>query len=64
LRLLLTQQKACDYISALAVTLASADTNSDRSSMLTALADQFAAFNTELSSYLQVTRSNSSKRGS
>lgn len=52
LRLLLAQQKACDYISALAITLATADSNAKRSEMLTTLAHEFAAFDVELRNHL------------
>ncbi|MDP6986673.1 MAG: hypothetical protein QGG74_01390 [Phycisphaerales bacterium] len=64
LRLLLAQQKACDYISALAMTLATADSNAERSAMLTTLAHEFAAFEFELRGYLQVRQSSSSNQGS
>lgn len=54
LQLLLTQQNACVYISALASTLATAESNAERSAMLTALARDFAAFEVQLISHLCV----------
>lgn len=60
LRLVLTQQKACDYISALATTLAAADTNTARSAALTDLAQEFAAFDVELRAMLQVAQKKAS----
>ena len=64
LRLLLTQQKACEYISALATTLATADPNTVRSEMLATLAHEFAAFDAELRTHLRVDQSSSTNQGS
>ncbi|MDP6479397.1 MAG: hypothetical protein QGI75_05075 [Phycisphaerales bacterium] len=63
-QLLLTQQKACSYISALAVSLAAADINASRSAMLTTLARQFAGFDADLRDHLRVNQPSSSNRGS
>ena len=60
LRLLLTQQKACDYISALAITIAAADANAERSAMLTDLAHAFASFDEELRTMVEVVQKRAS----
>ena len=56
--LLVTQQKACNYISALANTLAEADSNEKRSAMLHSLAAEFAAFDVEVLARLCICQSN------
>jgi hypothetical protein len=56
--LLVTQQKACNYISALANALAEADSNEKRSAMLHSLAAEFAAFDVEVLARLCICQSN------
>jgi hypothetical protein len=64
LQLLLTQQNACVYISALASTLATAESNAERSAMLTALARDFTAFKMQLVSHLSVRQPKATPQGS
>jgi hypothetical protein len=58
---LVTQQKACNYISALASTLAKADSNEKRSAVLNSLAAEFSAFDAEVLARLCVCQSSASK---
>ena len=62
--LLVTQQKACNYISALANTLAEADSNEKRSTMLKSLAAEFAAFDVEVLARLCICQSIAPERSS
>jgi hypothetical protein len=62
--LLVTQQKACNYISALANTLAEADPNEQRSSMMKTIAAKFVSLDTEVLARLCVCQSKPSKQGS
>ena len=55
--LLVTQQKACNYISALANTLAEADSNEKRSAILESLEAEFSAFDAEVLARLCVCQS-------
>ena len=63
-KLLVTQQKACNYIAALASTLAKADSNEQRSAMLESLAAEFVALDDEVLARLCVCQSSASKAGS
>ncbi|MCP4758415.1 MAG: hypothetical protein GY876_02990 [Planctomycetes bacterium] len=63
-RLLLSQQKVCDYAAALATSLAAIDTNDVRRGVLEALAGEFTTFDETLRSRICKCQSSSSNLGS
>lgn len=61
-RLLLGQQKACDYIAALAKTLATADPNEERADLMRRTAQRFAALDVEVRAMFEVRQAESSSK--
>ncbi len=61
-RLLMSQQKACDYAAALAMSIAAIDTNEPRREVLETLAGEMASFEEQLRSQICACQSKSSGR--